>query len=313
MEHTTLGRSGLKVSVGGLGCGGPSRLGMRDNKSEKDCVALVRQAMDLGVNFLDTAESYGTEVIVGKAISAVPREKIVLSTKKAFPLEDSGDPAGEVRRSLEQSLRLLQSDYIDVYHVHGVEPEDYSSAVDRLVPTLFQLREEGKIRFLGITEAFVPDPGHEMLQRALRDDFWDVVMVGFNILNPSARARVFPKTLEKRVGTLVMFAVRRGLSQPARLKEIWADLKERRLVDPSLCDVREPLDFLIREGIAVTLPDAAYRFCRHELGVQVVLTGTGDLEHLRANVDSILKPPLPEAALQRLRDLFGRLDCLTGN
>ncbi len=91
MEYTTLGRTGLRVSMAGLGCGGPSRLGRRDNKSDEECIALVRQALDLGVNFVDTAESYGTEEIVGKAIAAVPREKIIVSTKKAFP-------PGELRR-----------------------------------------------------------------------------------------------------------------------------------------------------------------------------------------------------------------------
>ena len=93
MDYTTLGRTGLKVSVAGLGCGGPSRLGMRDNKSQRECVAIVRQALDLGVNFLDTAEVYGTEEIVGKAVAAVPRDKVIISTKLKFPLADPSAPA----------------------------------------------------------------------------------------------------------------------------------------------------------------------------------------------------------------------------
>ena len=141
MDYTTLGRTGLKVSVAGLGCGGPSRLGLRDNKSQRDCVALVRQAIDLGVNFLDTAEVYGTEEIVGKAIAEIPRDRIVISTKKKFPLDDPSDPAGEVRKSLEQSLRRLRTDYIDIYHAHGVEPGDYAYASSKLLPVLLRMRE----------------------------------------------------------------------------------------------------------------------------------------------------------------------------
>src|SRR5882757_8884321 len=76
MDYTTLGRTGLRVSVAGLGCGGFSRLGMSTGKSEAESVALVRLAIDSGITLIDTAANYGTEEIVGKAISVVPRESI---------------------------------------------------------------------------------------------------------------------------------------------------------------------------------------------------------------------------------------------
>jgi aryl-alcohol dehydrogenase-like predicted oxidoreductase len=78
-------------------------------------------------------------------------------------------------------------------------------------------------------------------------------------------------------------------------------------------NIEDPLDFLVQNGAAASLPEAAYRFCRHEPGVDVVLTGTGNAAHLKANVESILKPPLPENAHRRLDALFGNLDYLTGN
>ena len=312
MEYTILGRTGLKVSVAGLGCGGPSRLGQRANKSEKESIALVRQALDTGVNLLDTAEVYGTEEIVGKALEGIPRDQIVISTKKAFPLRDPKDPVGELKKSLEQSLRRLRTDYIDIYHVHGVEPQEYPYVSDNLVTDLLRLKEQGKIRFLGITEAFIEDTKHQMLQRALEDRWWDVVMVGFNILNQSARAAVLSKTLERNTGVLVMFAVRKALSQPARLSEIWAELKQKGLVDGG-SSVGGPLDFLIKEGSSSTIPEAAYRFCRHEPGVHVVLSGTGSSDHLKANIESLTKPPLPEPVTARLRKIFARVDCVTGN
>ena len=313
MEYTTLGRTGLKVSVAGLGCGGPSRLGRRDNKSEKECIALVRSALDLGVNFLDTAEVYGTEEIVGKAIDAVPRDKIIISTKKAFPLADPSDPAGEVRKSLEQTLRRLRTDYIDIYHAHGVEPGDYGYASTKLLPVLLRMREQGKIRFLGITEAFVEDTKHQMLQQALEDDYWDVVMVGFNMLNQSARNTVFSKTVKENVGTLVMFAVRKALSRTERLREVWSELAQKGLVDRNACNPEAPLDFLLRDGKASSIVDAAYRFCRHEPGVHVILSGTGSSDHLKTNIESLTKPPLPEPVTARLREIFSKVDCITGN
>src|SRR5262245_60022384 len=168
MEYTMLGRSGLKVSVVGLGCGGPSRLGQAIGKSADESIAVVRQALDLGVTFIDTAEVYGTEAIVGKALEVVPRDQVVISTKKLPPAPDSPDPGGEIRRGLEQSLCRLQTDYVDIYHLHGVRLAHYRFAYETLVPVLLKLQEEGKIRAVGITEAFSLDPGHHMLQQALQ-------------------------------------------------------------------------------------------------------------------------------------------------
>ena len=313
MEYITLGKTGLKVSVAGLGCGGPSRLGMRnDPQSTNHAVALVKQALDLGVNFLDTAQTYGTEPIVGKAIAGVPRDRLVISTKKTLPSEDDPDPETEVTKGLEQSLKLLGTDYVDVYHLHGVEPKDYGFAKDRLLPVMQRLKEQGKIRFIGVTEGFVPDPSHQMLQSSLAGNMWDVVMLGFSMLNPSARKTILPTTMETGVGVLNMFAVRRALSQPQRLQALCAELIASKAIADGL-NRSDPLGFVFQMSDAASLPEAAYRFCRHQPGIHVVLTGTGNPEHLRENVAAILKPPLPAPVLRKLDHLFGSLDSLTGN
>ena len=314
MEYTTLGKTGLKVSVVGLGCGGPSRLGMRDNAdSQERAIGIVREAIDLGVNFIDTAQNYGTEGVVGKAMAGIPRDRIVISTKKTLPDPGQRRPEDEIKKGLEQSLKHLGTDYIDVYHLHGVEPKDYDFAREQLMPAMRRLREQGKIRFIGVTEGFVQDPSHQMLQQSLNEDLWDVVMVGFNLLNPSARKTVFSTARDKGVGVLNMFAVRRALSQPDRLKAIVADLIQKGALSPGAMNAKDPVDFMLKESSAQTLPEVAYRFCRHEPGVDVVLTGTGNPEHLRANVQSILKPALPEPVLEKLEATFGNLDTLTGN
>jgi L-galactose dehydrogenase len=314
MEYTVLGRTGLKVSVAGLGCGGPSRLGLRTGADSFDhAVALIKEALDLGVNFLDTAQNYGTEPVVGKALRGAARDKLVISTKKTLPPPDHAHPGEEMRRGLEESLKLLQTDYIDVYHLHGVEPKDYQFAKERLMPEMRRLQEQGKIRFIGVTEGFVQDPKHEMLQESLREDLWDVVMVGYNLLNPSARRTIFPTTQRKQVGMLNMFAVRRALSQPKRLKELVGDLIERGQIERGAVNSDEPLDFVLASSDAETLPEAAYRYCRHTRGVDIVLTGTGNPAHLRENIAAIMKPPLPQPVLDKLAALFGKLDFLTGN
>lgn len=310
MDYTTLGRTGLRVSVAGFGCGGPSRAGRSTGKSEDEQVGIVRQALDMGVNLIDTAEAYQTEEIVGRAIQGRKRDEIVISTKKST----RGEPLTPQKLvdGLHASLKRLGTDYVDIYHLHAVEPPHYETLVSDLGETLLKLREQGKVRFLGITEQGNRDAGHEMLQRALQDDLWDVVMVTFNILNQSARERVFTTTLAKNIGVLNMFAVRLALSRPERLKELIAELISRGEVDPSEIDPASPLGFLLENGIAESIPDAAYRFCRHEPGVHVVLTGTGNPVHLQQNLASFRRPPLPATEVERLKHLFRNVDSVSG-
>jgi L-galactose dehydrogenase len=261
------------------------------------------------VNLLDTAESYGTEEVIGLALRDVRRDRVVLSTKKTT----NGGQALERRdivSSLEASLKRLGTDYVDVYHLHGVAPEDYSTLRERAVPVLLELRQQGKIRFLGITEKFAADPGHRMLSAALHDDVWDVMMVGFNLLNQSARERVFAVTRARGIGTLIMFAVRRALSRPERLREVLAELAQREALTTHQAD--EGLSFLLGPERATSIPDAAYRYCRHEPGADVILTGTGSEAHLLENLASIQRTDLPREARARLAELFEHLDHLSG-
>jgi len=309
VNYTVLGRTGLKVSTIGLGAGGDSRLGVTPS-DRASAVSLVRIALDQGINFIDTAEAYGTEEVVGSALAGVDRSRVVLSTKKTTRTESPLEPA-EVVRSLEESLRKLRTDYVDIYHLHGVLPDAYPDLRERIVPVLLRLREQGKIRFLGITEAFAADPAHRTLERALEDDLFDVVMVGFNLLNQSARELVFPLTLEKNVGTLIMFAVRRALSRPDRLRELLAELSARGKVEPAL--VESGLSFLLHGEGASSLPDAAYRFVRDEPGAHVVLSGTGNLEHLRENLASLARAPLPRRDRARLIELFRDVNDVSGH
>jgi L-galactose dehydrogenase len=110
-----------------------------------------------------------------------------------------------------------------------------------------------------------------------------------------------------------MFAVRRALSQPVRLKRVWSELRQEGLVDGAGANPDAPLDFLLGDGKASSVVDAAYRFCRHHPGVHVVLSGTGNPDHLKENLQSIAKPPLPESVTRRLKQVFAKVDSVTGN
>jgi aryl-alcohol dehydrogenase-like predicted oxidoreductase len=309
MEYVTLGRTGLEVSVAGLGCGGFSRLGLGTGRSEAEAIALVHEALDLGVNLFDTAAVYGTEAVLGRALKNVPRDRVVIATKAWIP-RGAGSSAGErAVASLDRSLRELGTDYIDVFQLHGVAPGAYDRACQAIAPALLQEKEKGKLRHLGVTETGSSDGGHEMLARAVEEGVWDVVMVAFHMMHQNARERVFPRTIANRVGTLLMFAVRNIFSQPTRLRAELRQLAAQNQVARWLGHAPNPLGFLIHEadGGAANVVDAAYRFVRHEPGVDVVLFGTGDREHLRANIASILKPPLPETDRRILAKHFGHL------
>ncbi|NKB22378.1 MAG: aldo/keto reductase [Alphaproteobacteria bacterium] len=304
MEYTTLGRTGLKVSVAGFGCGGKSRAGQGSGKSTADSVALIHRAMDQGVNFFDTARSYGTESILGAAIKGRPRDAVIISTKN----HESGVSAEQLVSAIDVSLKELQTDFIDVFHLHGVGPEVYDHAINELAPAMLREQERGKIRFLGITETSPNDHGQKMLQRAVTDDCWDVMMLGFNMMHQVARTRLFPQTSKQKIGTLIMFAVRSLFSVPGRLEKTMGKLAEEGRVPAWLGERETPLDFLLGDGGADSVIEAAYRFARHEPGADVVLFGTGDTAHLDANIQSILKPPLPEPTRAKLTDLFGHLE-----
>jgi L-galactose dehydrogenase len=311
MEYRTLGRTGLKVSVMGIGAGGPSRLGQRGNvKTEAESVDIVLQGFDAGINFIDTAEGYGTEEIVGKAVAQRKRESIIISTKKSSG-EGKFSPE-QVVSSLDDSLRKLQTDYIDVYHVHGLRANKYDYCVNEIIPILRTAQQQGKIRHIGVTESWNSDLNHEMLKLAVQDDIWDVFMVGFNFLNQTARDSILLPSIEKNIGILIMFAVRRALSKPDYFREIIQRLITEGQIDPKQIDTENPLASILESGVVESLPDLAYRFCRDEAGTHVILSGTSNPVHMRANLDSLNRPILPSETISQLKTIFPNVTSVSG-
>jgi aryl-alcohol dehydrogenase-like predicted oxidoreductase len=304
MEYRPLGKTGLTVSIAGLGCGGNSRLGLSRGASFDDCVAVARTAIDLGVNFLDTAEAYGTEEIVGAAARSHGRDKLVISTKA---LLRAGDTAETVTNRVNASLRRLGLDYVDIFHFHAVNPAAYEHHRDVLAPALVKAKEQGKVRHVGITETSPNDPEQKMLARAIEEAPWEVIMLAYSLMNQGARHRIFPTTVRRGIGTLLMFVVRNIFSNAAYRRDIFAELVEQGHLDKSILAAGDPLGFLLSEGGAQNITDAAYRYARHEQGVDVVLFGTGNKAHVKDNIDSILRPPLAPAIVERLHASFGHL------
>jgi len=245
--------------------------------------------------------------VVGRALKSIPRDQVVVATKAFIHRNNEWSTPERVVASLDNSLRLLGTDYVDAFNLHGVEPHEYDYALKTILPVLLGQKEKGKIRHIGLTENPIVDFTNETLKRALRDPVWEVYMVGFHMMHQGARANVFPATREKGIGTLLMFAVRSIFADPPRVAREMKELAGKGLVEKWLGETDDPLGFLVRDGGASDMIEAAYRFVRHEPGVDVVLFGTGDAGHLRTNVASLLMPPLPGADRAKLAALFGHL------
>jgi len=308
MKYRTLGRTGLRISLVSLGTGGPSRLGQGSGVAEADAHRLVRRALELGINFIDTAAGYGeSEAILGRALRGLPDDACWIATKFS-PLDGDQvkkDPA-ELRRSLDRSLERLGREAVDLFQLHGVIPSAYREVVERFYPEMQRAREAGKVRFLGITERFFADPGHEMLPMALADDLFDTLMLKYGILNQAAAREVLPMAAVRNVGVLNMAAVRVKLSDPAQLEALIADWKAAGKIPSGALPDRDPLGFLVR-GDVDSVVSAGYRFAAAPEAISTVLTGTADLGHLERNVAALLGPPLDETDAARLRQLFGGL------
>jgi aryl-alcohol dehydrogenase-like predicted oxidoreductase len=226
---------------------------------------------------------------------------VVISTKS----HATSGPA--VLANLDNSLRQLGTDYIDVFHLHGLGPAAYDKAIAEIVPALLREKEKGKLRHLAVSETGPRDPEHTMLARAVEEGCWEVFMLGFSMMHQNARNHILPRTRAKGVGTLCMFAVRNIFSKPEVLEKAFAELAAEGKVPASMAAGKNPLGFLVHAGGAESVVDAAYRFVRHQPGIDVVLFGTGNVAHLRSNIASILRPPLPAADVEKLHELFGDL------
>lgn len=318
MHYSRLGRTNLRVSLMGLGSGGHDPFGQRHKGiPEADIHRLIHRALGLGVNLFDTAPAYmDSELILGRALKRIPRDRYLLSTKVGLVKDAAGTELAteaEIVNSVEASLRRLNVDVIDLLLVGGFVSEGaYPRIVADQIPVLRRLKQAGKIRYLGATEKSSDDGAHTWLARSLQDDLFDVVMVAYNLINQSAEQTVFPLCRQKDVGVMAIYTVRSVFSNTQRLQEIIADFKARGLIPSDSLPETDPLGWLL-DADTGSLIEAAYRFVAHHDAVSTVMTGTTNIQHLENNIAMIDKPPLPAEKIDRLRHLFGHITEVVGN
>lgn len=324
MQYRRLGRTGLDVSILSLGTGGPNQFGQMRYVSPENIHELTRRALDSGVNYFDTASDYSnSETLLGEALRGVSRDQYYLSSKVSPLDENRMISAAEARRKVERSLKRLNVDMLDILFLHKVRPEIYVETADRLLPTLHDLRDEGKIRYIGITESSRGDPQHNMLKRALRDDFFDSIMLAYHVANRSAETEVLPLATAKGVGVIGMRAARhlvfRNLSE--RLNLFFRALRVS-LTRPLGESTPKARIWVLRSALRQTLadrkisiardsgqaflelPEGGYTFAISHPAIATVLTGTTDCMHLKQNMAAVLAPALTPSEIDRIEAFF---------
>jgi aryl-alcohol dehydrogenase-like predicted oxidoreductase len=205
MNKRKLGSQGLVVSAEGLGCMGMSQsYGPAD---EQESLATIDRALELGIDFFDTAEVYGpytNEALVGRALRG-KRNKVVIATKFGWKIEDgkmTGLDSKHVRQAVDGSLKRLDTDHIDLLYQHRVDP---GVPIEEVVGTMAQLVSEGKVRFLGLSEA-----GEQTIRRAHAVHPITALQSEYSLWERNLEPRIIPALRELGIGLVPFSPLGRG-------------------------------------------------------------------------------------------------------
>ncbi|MCY2929871.1 MAG: aldo/keto reductase [Planctomycetota bacterium] len=310
MRYRRLGRTGLEVSELSYGAARGA------SEDPAGFVRVVHAAIAEGVNLIDTAGGYDggeSEKRLGEALTG--HDDVIVETKYC-PYESyapdatfNGTPRA-LRASAQESLRRLRRDRIDILLGHGMRS---IATMDRFMTEgcyeeMLRLKQEGLVRFVGVSELSEADGEHEVLRHILPGGGFDVVMLTINLLLQTAVGSVLPLCHEHDVGTVVMMPLNQAsresglVSVPAALECVRRHVAARNLPAGPPYASEDLWDFLRPYSI----PEAGVRYVlAHEVGTCCV--GFRGEERLRENLQAIDPPYLDEARLERARELFGRI------
>ncbi|MFB9837831.1 aldo/keto reductase [Actinoallomurus acaciae] len=314
MHYRHLGRTGMEVSVH---CLGTMMFGAVGNRDHDDCIRIVHAALDGGINLVDTADMYSageSEEIVGKALKG-RREEVVLATKVHFPLGEGRNRGGNGRRwittAVEDSLRRLRTDWIDLYQVHR---PDHATDIEETLSVLTDLVRQGKIRAFGCSTfpaEEIVEAHHVAERRALQR--FRTEQPPYSILARGIEANVLPTCRRYGMGVLTWGPLASGFLTGRYRKGQAIDLSTGRAAltpgrfDPALPVNAAKLDVVeqlveVASGIGSTLPELSVAFAAAHPAVTSVIVGPRTMEQL----ESLLKG----AALALDDDTLDRIDAI---
>jgi L-galactose dehydrogenase/L-glyceraldehyde 3-phosphate reductase len=323
MELRAFGRTGMQVSVLGFGCGAVGGLMVRGDHADQE--RTVARALDAGVNYFDTAVQYGdgeSEKNLGRILQTLKPANAIVGTKVRVPPSEYGRIGAAVATSLESSLARLRLDRVDIFHLHNpiTEKEGGSALSLRqvlgdVVPAFERLRQQGKVRFLGITAIGDTTALHQVVDARA----FDSAQVVYNMLNPSAAealpqnypaqdyGRLFDHTKAAGVGVVGIRVLAGGaLSGSADRHPIASPPPEpigsAMSYDGDVERARR-LVALVKEGLAESLTEAATRFSLSHPAMGTILVGIATPQQFDDALAAVQKGPLPKVALERLSAL----------
>ena len=293
MQYRTLGKTGLRVSILGYGA---SPLGsvFRDI-DESEGIRAVHTAIDLGINFIDVSPYYGltkAESVLGKALRTIPRDRYYLATKVGrYGVEVFDFSAKRVTGSIDESLKRLGVDYVDLIQCHDIEFGSLQQVVDETIPALERMREQGKVRFIGITGLPLKIFPY-VLDRVAVDTILSYCHYG---LNDTTLADLVPYLQQKDVGVISASPLGMGLLTRQGAADWHPASGEVKLVCAkavAYCNSR-----------GVDIAKLAVQFALANQDIHTTLVGTANPDNLRKNVEWIEQP----IDHQLLEEVFGIL------
>jgi len=321
MNYRKFGNTGIEVSEIGFGCGDVGGLMVRGEHADQ--VRAVARAMELGINYFDTASRYGggqSETNLGRVLKELSAE-VYVGTKYSLGEADPNDLKAGVIQSVEASLKRLGREQVDLIQLHdrissqtdvSVRTITVSDVLGEVREALEVLKFQGKARFYGMTGVGEPKGIHEVVASGLVS----TVQTVYNLINASAGAaapagfdmpdydRLIDLSAEKNVGVIVIRVLAAGaltgtsVRHPVAVQTV-APIGSGRDFQQDESRARQ-FAFIVNEGFASDMPEASIRFALSNPGVSTVLVGYSDLEHLEKSVQYAAKGPLPAEALARL-------------
>ena len=323
MQYRPLGSTGISVSEIGFGCGNVGGLMIRGGHGDQ--VRAVARAMELGINYFDTAPSYGdgqSEINLGQVLKELSAD-VYVGTKFRVTTHEPGRIKGNVISSVEESLARLQRDQVDLIQMHNhvassaqgtaVTPDE---TLGEVADALLDLQQQGKVRFWGMT-AVGESPA---LHRIIDSGTLHTVQSVYNLVNPSAGADVpsgfdmpdygnlIGRASAAGMGVLVIRVLAAGAltgvgtRHPVAVPTV-APIGSGRDYDQDTSRANG-FRFLEQEGYVDNLVEASLRFALGNAGVSSVLVGYSSLEHLEHAIDAADKGPLPQEVLPRLSEVW---------